>query len=144
MDGSGNTANALFNFTTKTFTNIGVNIISSTYQELPNGWFRLSLTANVTNIAWFVDVCNLFNNPTGDAMWIWGAQLELGSTATDYISTTDRAIVNGTIGDLSVTRATTATRVNEQGLIEVVPYNLITYMLFVVFHLILNSNIFEL
>ena len=30
-------------------------------------------------------------------------------------------------GDLSVTRATTATRVNEQGLIETVPYNLITY-----------------
>ena len=44
MDGSGNTANALFNFTTKTFTNIGVNIISSTYQELPNGWFRHNRT----------------------------------------------------------------------------------------------------
>ena len=127
MDGSGNTANALFNFTTKTFTNTGVNIISSTYQELPNGWFRLSLTANVTNIAWTVDVCNLFDNPTGDAMWIWGAQLESGTTATDYISTTDRAIINGTIGDLTVTRATTATRVNEQGLVELVPYNLLSY-----------------
>jgi hypothetical protein len=30
-------------------------------------------------------------------------------------------------GDLSVTRATTATRVNSAGLIEVVPYNLVTY-----------------
>jgi hypothetical protein len=30
-------------------------------------------------------------------------------------------------GDLSVTRATTATRVNSQGLVERVPYNLVTY-----------------
>ena len=30
-------------------------------------------------------------------------------------------------GDLTVTRATTGTRVNEQGLIETVPYNLFTY-----------------
>ena len=30
-------------------------------------------------------------------------------------------------GDLSVTRATTATRVNSQGLVELVPYNLINY-----------------
>ena len=30
-------------------------------------------------------------------------------------------------GDLSVTRATTATRVNSQGLVELVPYNLFTY-----------------
>jgi hypothetical protein len=30
-------------------------------------------------------------------------------------------------GDLSVTRATTATRVNSAGLVEVVPYNLVTY-----------------
>ena len=30
-------------------------------------------------------------------------------------------------GDLSVTRATTATRVNSQGLVELVPYNLLQY-----------------
>ena len=30
-------------------------------------------------------------------------------------------------GDLNVTRATTATRVNEAGLVELVPYNLVTY-----------------
>ena len=30
-------------------------------------------------------------------------------------------------GDMSVTRATTATRVNSQGLVELVPYNLVTY-----------------
>ena len=34
---------------------------------------------------------------------------------------------NDGTGDLSVTRATTATRVNEQGLIEPVPYNLFSY-----------------
>ena len=36
-------------------------------------------------------------------------------------------IPNTTLGDMDVVRATTATRVNEQGLIEVVPRNLLTY-----------------
>jgi len=36
-------------------------------------------------------------------------------------------IPNTTLGDMDVVRATTATRVNEQGLIEVVPRNLATY-----------------
>ena len=36
-------------------------------------------------------------------------------------------IPNTTLGDMTVVRATTATRVNSAGLIELVPYNLITY-----------------
>ena len=36
-------------------------------------------------------------------------------------------VPNTTLGDMTVVRATTATRVNEQGLIEVVPRNLLTY-----------------
>jgi len=36
-------------------------------------------------------------------------------------------IPNTTLGDMTVVRATTATRVNNAGLIEVVPYNLMTY-----------------
>ena len=36
-------------------------------------------------------------------------------------------IPNTTLGDMTVVRATTATRVNSAGLIELVPYNLLTY-----------------
>lgn len=36
-------------------------------------------------------------------------------------------IPNTTLGDMTVVRATTATRVNSAGLIELVPYNLVTY-----------------
>jgi hypothetical protein len=36
-------------------------------------------------------------------------------------------VPNTTLGDMDVVRATTATRVNNAGLIEVVPYNLLTY-----------------
>jgi hypothetical protein len=36
-------------------------------------------------------------------------------------------IPNSTLGDMTVVRATTATRVNSAGIIELVPYNLLTY-----------------
>lgn len=124
MDASNNTANASFNFTTKTFTNSGANFISSSYEELTDGWFRLSMTSNVIATNWVTDVCNLFSNPTGDAMWIWGAQLEEGSTVGNYIPTVTRQAINETICDFTTTRATTGTRVNSDSLIEEVPYNL--------------------
>jgi hypothetical protein len=90
LDSSGNTANASFNFTTKTLLNAGANIISSSYQELPNGWFRLSITGNVLNTSWTSSICNLFSNPTNDAMAIWGAQLVQGNLPKDYLYTSDR------------------------------------------------------
>lgn len=90
LDNSGNTANSSFNFTTKTFTNSGANIISSSFVELPNGWFRLSIVGNVTTLGWTVTPCNLFSNPLGDSMFIWGAQLVEGSSALEYFPTTDR------------------------------------------------------
>jgi hypothetical protein len=90
LDSGGNTANADFNFTTKTFSNDGANIISSSYQELPNGWFRLSITGNVLDTNWTSSICNLYANPTNDSMAIWGAQLVEGSSAKPYFPTTDR------------------------------------------------------
>ena len=88
LDVDGNTANSTFNFTTKTFTNSGANVISSSFQELPDGWFRLILTGNVLLTTWSVDVCLLFSNPTNDAMWLWGAQVNTGSVALPYTPTT--------------------------------------------------------
>lgn len=124
----------VFDFDSQVFTRT-TSLLTSSFQSIGNGWFRIILTRTPTTGTSSVIGIQPINingqySATGDGVSrtiIWGAQLELGSTATDYISTTDRAIINGTIGDLTVTRATTATRVNEQGLIETVPYNLITY-----------------
>ena len=92
LDANGNTANTSFTFSTKTLVNSGANVISSSFQEFPNGWFRISLTANVTSTGWTVDPILLFINPTNDAFWVFGAQLEVGSVATSYIPTTTQAI----------------------------------------------------
>ena len=124
----------VFDFDSQVFTQT-TPLLTSSFQSVGNGWFRIILTRTPTTgtssiIGIFPINVNGQYSGTGDGVSrtiIWGAQLELGSTATDYISTTDRAIVNGTIGDLTVTRATTATRVNQQGLIELVPYNLFSY-----------------
>ena len=122
-----------FNFDTQTFTQITAGM-SSSFEVYPNGWYRLIFTRTPTQGTSSVfgiyplSISGSFNG-TGDGSsrtLIWGAQLVPGSTITDYISTTDRAIINGTIGDMSVTRATTATRVNADGFIEVVPYNLLS------------------
>jgi len=90
LDNAGNTANFRFNFTTKTFTNTGANVISSSFDELPNDWFRLKVTGNVTSTSWSLSPLNLYFNQTSDSFYVWGAQLNQGSTAKPYFPTTDR------------------------------------------------------
>jgi len=85
LDAAFNTANAAFQFSTKSIATIGSNAIDATATELPNGWFRLSITGNVTNASWNLSVVNLYPNPANDSFFVWGAQLEQGLAATDYI-----------------------------------------------------------
>jgi hypothetical protein len=69
--------------------------VSSTVASVGNGWYRLTVTATQgggTSVALQVLVGNssgqrtyLGNNT--DSVYAWGAQLELGSTATTYIPT---------------------------------------------------------
>jgi hypothetical protein len=62
--------------------------------ELPNGWFRVSLshlvrTTDLNNIIKF-QVCNQNNNAVstiGNSVFAWGAQENIGSTLTSYIPT---------------------------------------------------------
>jgi len=88
-------------------------------------WERVSVLSTPSSSG-FVDI-TFTNNQLGKTFYIWGGQLEEGTTPGNYIKTTTRSILKGSIGDLDVTRATTATRVNEQGLVELVPYNLFSY-----------------
>ena len=88
-------------------------------------WERVSVLSTPSSLG-FVDIA-FSPNQLGKTFYIWGGQLEEGTTPGNYIKTTTRPILKGSIGDLDVVRATTATRVNEQGLIEPVPYNLFSY-----------------
>lgn len=85
-----NTCNALFNFTTKTFTTSGANVISTSYEELSDGWFRLILVGNVIATNWSADIANLFSNPASDSVYVWGAQLVAGSQPKPYLKTISR------------------------------------------------------
>ena len=78
------------------FTNASASITS-----YPNGWYRISLTAT-SDTATVYDTYFSFNSNGGEidytdsasnsAGFIWGAQLERGSVATDYTPTTTTTI----------------------------------------------------
>ena len=67
-----------------------------------NGWYRLSVTATLTsatnNPAFYLSDSNSLASYTGNgsSVFMWGAQLELGSTATTYqpIATTQQAFIS--------------------------------------------------
>jgi hypothetical protein len=103
---------------------LDIGDVNRTTFTLTNTWQRLQVVTTPTS--YFVDI-QFAANQLGKTCLIWGAQLEIGTTAGTYIPTTTRQAINETICDLTVTRATTATRVNEQGLIAPVPYNLFSY-----------------
>lgn len=130
-EGSSLFPTVVFDFDSQVFTQT-TPLLTSSFQSVGNGWFRIILTRTPTTGTSSIigihptDVNGNYSG-IGDGVSrtiIWGAQLEIGTTAGTYIPTTTRQAINETICDLTVTRATTGTRVNEQGLIEVVPYNL--------------------
>lgn len=100
-------------------------------ENVGNGWFRLSYT-RITGIS-VGNALRIYYGRTDTApvgatdVWqVWGAQVDVSSTLNEYIPTTSVRIINGTIGDLGVTRETLGTRVNADGDIEQVPYNLLS------------------
>jgi hypothetical protein len=81
--------------------------ISGLIQSVGNGWYRCIAirTTIVTNIvfAFSISITDGSQVYTGDGtsgLYVWGAQLELGDIATDYIPTTTAAVSVGMTADV--------------------------------------------
>jgi hypothetical protein len=77
--------------------------------------FEINTTTSSTGVPYFYAVDFRGASTTLSEVILWGAQLERGSRATTYIKTNGTAYKNG---DFDFTRGSSATRVNEQGLVE--------------------------
>lgn len=83
---------------------------AATIQSLPNGWYRVAITGTTdtaTSVYLTVRLRNGSTTYTGDGtsgVYVWGAQLELGSFASSYIPTTSAQVTRS----LDVARVTGA------------------------------------
>jgi hypothetical protein len=92
-----------FDFDTLTFGDLNAGTFNLGYEALPNGWYRI-YGSRVATSATSDSFSAILYNDSGSASfagsaslgtYIWGAQLELGSTATTYqpIATTQQAYI---------------------------------------------------
>ena len=93
-----------------------VSGVSANIQPYPDGWYRCIITYTPSTTGLFNVHIKLLNNsgvPSflgngSDGIYLWGAQLETGTTATEYFPTTDRFNIprvdylNSTTGSLLV------------------------------------------
>jgi hypothetical protein len=93
---------ANFNLSTGVVGSVGASATAS-IQSVGSGWYRCIITGNATAttsstaVAFCpVNSASASRNPsfdgTGHSIFLWGAQLELGSTANTYIPTTTTAV----------------------------------------------------
>ena len=100
-----NEIDLLFFRNSSPFTNWGLakfnisegTVVSTTFgaariQELDNDWYRISVAGNITTSGSTGARISLpTNTPSGDGVYIWGSQLELGTSETTLIETTSSA-----------------------------------------------------
>jgi Concanavalin A-like lectin/glucanases superfamily/SPRY domain len=96
-DGYGTGANVTYNLSTQTQTTIsggGYGTPSSTITGVGNGWYRINLTfttqsATSYQIGTRIDPGRTYGGTgnVGDSVYVWGLQLELGSSMTNYTPT---------------------------------------------------------
>ena len=80
---------AFFNLTTGAVTSVGASLTDTKAEDVGDGWWRISITTagGCTFVRNYVAQAANFGAFAGDGtsgVLIWGAQLELGSTATEY------------------------------------------------------------
>jgi hypothetical protein len=74
------------NFDNGTFT---ASVGTGTIESVGNGWFRVTLTATLLSGANSFGIYTTSDTGTRN-VYLWGAQLNIGSTAKPYFPTTDR------------------------------------------------------
>lgn len=80
------------------------NAISSSIEDVGDGWFRLTATLDADTSSKFVGIylsqtgstLSAVDIPNGEGVYIWGAQLEAGSVATSYIPTSGGSVAERT------------------------------------------------
>ena len=83
LDGTLGVNGAIFDVSSGTVTNRGTGVGSMT--SLPDGWYRCTLLVTTTGVRFYVPTSSpIFIGDGTSGIYIWGAQLELGSTATAY------------------------------------------------------------
>jgi hypothetical protein len=97
---------ATFNLETGTISRgptvgTGWSAQSATITSIANGWYRVTLTATTDTASTALPVVGFVSDnievdgtdsASNSAGYIWGAQLQTGTTATDYIPTTTAAV----------------------------------------------------
>lgn len=81
------TYNATFNLATQVVSSVSANAQASMV-SVGSGWFRLILTCNSVANQVYTELQN-GRIANGTTIFLWGAQLERGSTATEYQRVTD-------------------------------------------------------
>jgi len=110
--GSSATSGCWFNLDLGSIGTVGSAWSDAVIQNYGNGWYRCSATVTITNASnwlyyFFSDVDNSVDVTTNgtDGIFIWGAQLEVGESATSYIPTTSSSTVTRNADVISKTAA---------------------------------------
>jgi len=95
----GVTTRAWFNLGTGTVGTLSAGV-TATITSVGNGWYRCTATGTSTAAFGFIDfgisnADNTTNVTAGQTIFLWGAQLEVGSIANTYLVTTS-AVIYGT------------------------------------------------
>ena len=102
-DASSSAYNCYFDLTNGVVGTTGVSVLNPTITNVGNGWYRLSVSsvATTTTNYFYLSIPDA-NNGTNvtangtDGIYIWGAQLEISSTATTYNPTTVKNLLGFT------------------------------------------------